>query len=336
MPWCGNIVQRGNAVKISRRKFVHLAAGAAGLPAASRLAWADVYPSRPVRMVVSFPAGYAPDIVARLVAEPLSERLGQPVVIENRPGAGSNIGTEAVVRARGDGHTLLVAVAGNTMNATLYDDLKFNFVRDIAPVASICGTPFVMVIHPSVPAKTVSEFIAHAKTRPGRMNLASPGAGTAPHVFAEMFKMMTGVDLAHVPYRSSFVPDLLGGQVQVAFMTVTLSTPYIRDGKLRALAVTTATPAALLPGVPVMSEFVPGYEANGWVGVGAPRSTPGEIIEKLNKEINAVVSDPNMSARLIGLGNLPMPMTAAEFGKLIADETDKWAKVIKFANIKAG
>jgi tripartite-type tricarboxylate transporter receptor subunit TctC len=330
-----NIVQKGNAVKLSRRQFVHLVAGAAGLPAASRLAWGDVYPNRPVRLVVSFPAGYAPDIVARLVAEPLSERLGQPVVIENRPGAGSNIGTEVVVRARGDGHTLLVAVAGNTMNATLYDDLKFNFIRDIAPVASICGTPFVMIINPSVPAKTVPDFIAYAKANPGRMNMATPGVGTAPHVFGEMFKMMTGVNLAHVPYRSSFLPDLLGGQVQVAFMTVILSAPYVRDGKLRALAVTTATHAELLPGIPAMGEFVSGYDANGWVGVGAPRSTPSEIVERLNKEINAVVADPNMSARLIGLGSLPMSMTAAQFGKLIADETDKWAKVIKFANIKA-
>jgi tripartite-type tricarboxylate transporter receptor subunit TctC len=323
-------------VKLSRRKFVHLAAGAVGLLAAPRSAWADAYPNRPVRMVVSFPAGYAPDIVARLVGQPLSERLGQAVVIENRPGAGSNIGTEVVVRARGDGYTLLIAVAGNTMNATLYDNLKFDFIRDITPVASICGTPFVMVIHPSVPAKTVPEFIAYAKANPGRMNMASPGTGTAPHVFGEMFKMMTGVDLAHVPYRSNYLPDLLSAQVQVAIMTVILSAPYIRDGKLRALAVTTATPSQLLPGIPVMGEFVPGYEANGWVGVGAPRSTPGEIVERLNKEINAVVADPNMSARLTGLGSLPMSMTAAEFGKLIADETDKWAKVIKFANIKAG
>jgi len=336
VPWFWQHRSEGNAVKLSRRKFVHLAAGAAGVPAASRLAWADVYPSRPVRMVVAFPAGYAPDIVARLVGEPLSQRLGQPVVIENRPGAGSNIGTEVVVRARGDGYTLLIAVAGNTMNATLYNDLKFDFVRDIAPVASICGTPFVMVINPSVPAKTVPEFIAYAKANRGRINMATPGVGTAPHVFGEMFKMMTGADLAHVPYRSSYLPDLLGGQVQVAFMTVVLSAPYIRDGKLRALAVTTATPSELLPGIPVMNEFVPGYEGNGWIGIGAPRSTPSEIIEKLNKEINAVVADPNMRARLIGLGGLPMSMTAAEFGKLIADETDKWAKVIKFASIKAG
>lgn len=323
-------------MNLSRRKFVRLAAGGAGLAAASRWAWAEAYPSRPVRMVVSFPAGYAPDIVARLVGQPLSERLGQPVVIENRPGAGSTIGTEVVVRAPGDGHTLLVTVAGHTMNAALYDDLKFNFVRDIAPVASICGTPFVMVIHPSVPARTLPEFIAYAKANPGRMNMASPGVGTAPHVFGEMFKMMAGVDLAHVPYRSNYVPDLLSGQVQVAIMTVVLSAPYARDGKLRALALTTATPSELLPGVPVMGEFVPGYEANGWVGVGAPRSTPGEIIERLNKEINAVVADPKTSARLVGLGSVPMSMTAAEFGKLIADEADKWAKVIKFANIKAG
>src|SRR5499427_5687786 len=272
----------GAAVGLPRRNFLHLAAGAAALPALPRTAWAQAYPSRPVRVIVPFPAGQATDTIARLMGQSLSERLGQSFVIENRTGAGGNIGAESVVRATPDGYTLLLVGVSNAMNATLYKKLNFNFIREIAPVASICGTPFVMMINPSVPAKTVPEFITYAKANPGRMNMASPGVGTAPHVFGEMFKMMTGVNLAHVPYRSSFLPDLLGGQVQVAFMTVVLSVPYIRDGKLRALAVTTATPAELLPGIPAMNEFVPGYDANGWIGVGAPRSTPSEIIEKLH------------------------------------------------------
>ena len=323
-------------MKLPRRKFLHLAAGAAALPAVSRIAGAESYPSRPVRIVVGFPAGLAPDVVARLVAQPLSERLGQPVVIENRPGAGSNIGTEVVVRAPPDGHTLLMAVSTNTMNVTLYDNLNFNFVRDIMPVAGVCAVPFVMVINPSVPAQNVFEFIAYAKANSGKVNMASPGIGTPPHVYGEMFKMMAGVNLVHVPYRANFIPDLLGGQVQVAFLTMITSLPHIRDGKLRALAMTTATRSELLPDIRTMGEFLPGYEASGWMGVGAPRGTPAEIIAKLNKEIDAIITDRNLKERLVTLGAPPMSMTPAEFGKLIVDETDKWAKVIKFANIKVG
>jgi tripartite-type tricarboxylate transporter receptor subunit TctC len=323
-------------MKLPRRKFLHLAAGVAALPAASQIAGAQSYPSRAVRIVVGFPAGLAPDIVARLIAQPLSERLGQPVVVENRPGAGSNIGTEVVVRAPPDGHTLLMAVATNAMNVTLYDKLNFNFVRDIMPVAGVCAVPFVMVVNPSVPAKNVVEFIAYAKANSGKVNMASPGIGTPPHVYGEMFKMMTDVNLVHVPYRANFIPDLLGGQVQVAFLTIITSLPYIRDGKLRALAMTTATPSELLPNVRTMGEFVPGYEASGWMGVGAPRGTPAEIIAKLNKELDGIITDPTLKERLVGLGAPPMSMTPAEFGKLIIDETDKWTKVIKFANIKMG
>jgi tripartite-type tricarboxylate transporter receptor subunit TctC len=323
-------------MKLPRRKFLHLAAGVAALPAASQIAGAQSYPSRAVRIVVGFPAGLAPDIVARLIAQPLSERLGQPVVVENRPGAGSNIGTEVVVRAPPDGHTLLMAVATNAMNVTLYDKLNFNFVRDIMPVAGVCAVPFVMVVNPSVPAKNVVEFIAYAKANSGKVNMASPGIGTPPHVYGEMFKMMTDVNLVHVPYRANFIPDLLGGQVQVAFLTIITSLPYIRDGKLRALAMTTATPSELLPNVRTMGEFVPGYEASGWMGVGAPRGTPAEIIAKLNKELDGIITDPTLKERLVGLGAPPMSMTHAEFGKLIIDETDKWTKVIKFANIKMG
>jgi tripartite-type tricarboxylate transporter receptor subunit TctC len=323
-------------MRLPRRRFLQLAAGAAALPAVARIARAQTYPARPVRIIVGFPAGLAPDTAARLVGQPLSERLGQSVVIENRPGAGSNIGTEVVVRAPANGYTLLLAAASNAMNATLYDNLSFNFSRDIEPVAIIGGTPFVMAVHPSLPCESVPEFIAYARANPGKTNMASPGIGTAPHVFGEMFKMMTGVDLVHVPYRGNFMPDLLGGQVQVAFLTVTTSFPYIGSGKLRVPAVTTATRLELLPGIPTMNEFVPGYEASGWLGIGAPSGTPAEIIEKLNKEINAVVADRDLKARLVALGIVPMSMTPAEFGKFIADETDKWAKVIKFANIKMG
>ena len=323
-------------MRLPRRRFLQLAAGAGTLPALARVAGAQTYPARPVRIIVGFPAGLAPDTAARLVGQPLSERLGQSVVIENRPGAGSNIGTEVVVRAPANGYTLLLAAASNAMNATLYDNLSFNFSRDIEPVAIIGGTPFVMAVHPSLPCESVPEFIAYARANPGKTNMASPGIGTAPHVFGEMFKMMTGVDLVHVPYRGNFMPDLLGGQVQVAFLTVTTSFPYIGSGKLRVPAVTTATRLELLPGIPAMNEFVPGYEASGWLGIGAPSGTPAEIIEKLNKEINAVVADRDLKARLVALGIVPMSMTPAEFRKFIADETDKWAKVIKFANIKMG
>ena len=296
---------------------------------------AQVYPARPVRIIVGFPAGNAPDIVARLVGQRLSERLGQQFVIENRPGAGSNIATEFVVRAPPDGYTLLLATAANAINATLYSNLNFDFVREIAPVATIGRSRFVMVVNPALPAKTVPEFIAYAKANPGKINMASPGIGSSPHIFGALFEMLAGVDLVHVPYRGSIMADLLSGQVQVYFSSTSSSIGYIRTGKLRALAVTTATRVEVLPDIPAMDEFVPGYEASGWNGVGAPKRTSTEIIEKLNNEISAVVADPEMKARLVGLGVEPMSMTPAEFGKLIADEAAKWGKVIRAAHIKA-
>jgi tripartite-type tricarboxylate transporter receptor subunit TctC len=322
-------------MNLPRRKFLHLAAGAATLPVLPRVAVALDYPIRPVHIVVGFPAGLTPDVLARLVGQPLSERLGQPVVIDNRPGAGSNIGTELVVRALPDGYTLLLApITTSVVNAILYPDLKFNFLRDVAPVASIGRNPFVMVVNPTFPAKTVAEFIAYAKANPGQINMTSTGTGNLTHVIGELFKMMGGVDLLHVPYRNSFVPDLLGGQVQVGFITVALALEYSKDGRLRALGVTSATRVAALPDVPAIAEFVPGYDASGWNGIGAPKDTPSEIIEKLNREISAVVADPDLNAHLIGLGIKPVAMTPAELGKLIADESDKWTKVVKFANIK--
>jgi tripartite-type tricarboxylate transporter receptor subunit TctC len=321
-------------MKLPRRQFLRLAAGAAALPTMPRIARAQAYPTRPVRIVVGFPAGLAPDIAARLVGQPLSDRLGQPVVIENRPGAGSNIGTEVVARAPPDGHTLLLAVASNAINQTLYPNLGFDFIRDIAPVAGIGRAPFMMEVNPAVPAKTVPEFIAYAKANPGKINMASPGIGTAPHAFGELFKMLTGVDMQHVPYRGNFYSDLISGQVQVAFVTITSSIEYVRAGKLRALAVTTATRLEEVPDLPTIAEFVPGYEANGWLGVGAPRGTPTAIIERLNKEIAAVVTEPKMKERLVGLGVEPMSMTPAEFASFIANETGKWAKVVKFAGMR--
>jgi tripartite-type tricarboxylate transporter receptor subunit TctC len=323
-------------VKLPRRTFLHLAAGAAAFPVLPRLASALDYPTRPVRIVVGLPPATAADIIARLVGQWLSERLGQQFVIENRPGAGSNIGTEVVVRASPDGYTLLLAVTANTVNATLYDKLSFNFIRDIEPVASIVATTYVMVVNPSVPAKTVAEFIAYARANPGKINMASTGNGSGTHVFGELFKMMTGINMVHVPYRANFYPDLLGGQVQAAFVTTVSSITYIRAGKLRALAVTTATRSPTLPDIPTVGEFVPGYEASGWEGIGAPKNTPVEIIDKINKEINLSLADPKMKARFADLGVEPMPMTPAAFGKFIADETEKWGKVIRTANIKAG
>jgi tripartite-type tricarboxylate transporter receptor subunit TctC len=317
-----------------RRKFLHLAAGAAALPATSRFARAETYPSRPVHTISGFPAGSAADIVARLVGQPLSERIGQPIITEDRPGAGGNLATEIVVRAPSDGYMLLMATVANAINATLYPDLSFSFVRDIAPIACIGAGNYVMAVTPSIPAKTVAEFIAYAKANPGKINMASPGNGTAVHVFGELFKMMTGIDMVHVPYRTSYLPDLLASQVQVAFTPIPLSIEYIRTGKLRGLGVTGATRSDALPDVPTIGEFVPGYAASGWFGLVAPKGTSNAVVDKLNTEINAIVADPNMKGRLVGLGVSPMPMKAAEFGKLIADDTEKWGKLIREANIK--
>jgi tripartite-type tricarboxylate transporter receptor subunit TctC len=320
-------------MKLPRRNFLHLAAGAAALPAVSRVARAQAYPTRPVRIIIGFAPGSASDIVARLVGQWLSEGLGQPFIIEHRPGAANNIATEAVVRAPPDGHTLLVVSSANAVNATFYDKLNYNFIRDIAPVAGIIVVPSVLVVHPSVPAKTVPEFIAYAKANPGKLTMASGGIGSGTHLAGELFKMMAGVNMVHVPYRGGgpALTDLLGGQVQVMFPSTVSSIEYIRAGRLRALAVTTATRSDALPDVPTVDEFVPGYEASAWFGVGAPKATPAEIVEKLNKEINAGLADPKIKARL----GAPLALSPAEFGKLIADETEKWGKVIRAANIKA-
>jgi tripartite-type tricarboxylate transporter receptor subunit TctC len=323
-------------MKLPRREFLHLAAGAAALPALSRIARAQTYPSRPVRLIVGFPAGgSASDIVARLMAQWLSERLGQQFVVENRPGAATNLATEAVVRAPPDGYTLLFVTATNAFNHTLYNNLSFNFIRDIAPVASTIRVPFVMLVNPSVPAKTLPEFIAYAKANPGKLNMASSGAGGSPHVYGELFKAMAGVDMAHVPYRGNPFPDLLSGQVQVIFISIPPAIEFIRTDKLRALAVTTAMRQQVLPDIPTVGEFVPGYEANAWQGIGAPKNTPTEIIDKLNREINAGLADPEIKARLADLGGEVLALSPADFGRFIADETEKWAKVIHAANIKA-
>jgi tripartite-type tricarboxylate transporter receptor subunit TctC len=323
-------------MKLPRRRFLHLVAGAAALPTVSRFARAQAYPSRPVRIVVGFPAGSSGDIIARLMGQWLSERLGQPFITENRPGAGANIGTEAVVRAPPDGHTLLQVATANAINATLYDKLNFNFIRDIAPVATIMRGPFVMVVNPSVPARTVPEFIAYAKANPGKINFASVGNGTTPHVGPELFKMMTGVNMVHVPYRCSppALTDLIAGQVQMSFVPTVPSIEYIRAGKLRALAVTTTTRSDVLPDLPTVGEFVPGFEASIWFGIGAPKSTPTEIVDRLNKEINAGLADPTIKARLTDLSGTALTGSPSDFGKLITDETEKWAKVIRAANIK--
>ena len=324
-------------MKLPRRRFLHLAAGAAALPALSRIARAQTYPSRPVRWVVPFPPGGVTDIVARLMGQWLSERLGQPFVIENRPGAGGNIGAEAVVKAAPDGYTLYLSSSPNAISATLYDNLNFNFIRDIAPVASISISPLVMEVNPSVPAKTVPEFIAYAKANPGKLNMASNGNGTTSHLAGELFKMMTGINMLHVPYRGAApaLTDLIGGQVQVMFDVMASSIEHIRAGKLRALAVTTATRSEALPDVPNVGEFLPGFEASAWQGVGVPKNTPTEIVDKLNKEINAALADPKVKARLADAGGVVLTGSPADFGKLIADETEKWAKVIRAANIKA-
>jgi len=324
-------------MKLPRRTFLHLAAGAAALPAVSRIAWAQAYPTRPVRIIVGFPAGGGVDIIARLMGQWLSERLGQPFLIENRPGAGSNIATEVVVRAPADGYTLLLVHASNAINATLYDKLNFNFIRDIAPVAGIIVVPNVMVLNPSVPAKTVPEFIAYAKANPGKINIASGGIGGPSHVSAELFKMMTGTEMLLVSYRgmAPAVTDLLAGQVQLMFNSLPASIEYIKAGTLRALAVTTATRSETLPSIPTMREFVPGYESPTWYGVGVPKNTPAEIVDKLNKEVNAALADPKMKARLADLGGEALPGSSVAFGKFIAEETEKWAKVVKFSGAKA-
>jgi tripartite-type tricarboxylate transporter receptor subunit TctC len=324
-------------MKFPRRQFLHLAVGAAVLPAVSRFAWAQAYPSRPVRIVVGVAPGSANDILARLMGQWLSERLDQPFIIENRPGAGTNIGTETVVRAPADGYTLLLVATSSAINATLYDKLNFVFLRDIAPVASLIRQPQVLLVHPSIPAKTVPEFIAYAKANPGKISMASPGTGTSPHLAGELFKMMAGVDIVHVPYRGGApaITDMLAGQVQMMIPVPSTSIEFIRQGTLRPLAVTTATRWGALPDIPTVAEFLSGYEVSTWFGIGAPRNTPAEIIDKLNKEINAGLADAKMRTRLDDLGGTVLPGSPAEFGKLIADETEKWEKVIKFAGIKA-
>ena len=320
-----------------RRQVLSLAAGAAAVPAVSRIAWAQAYPARPVRIIVGFPPGGSVDITARLIGQWLSERLGRPFMAENRAGANANIATETVVKSRPDGYTLLLAGSYNATNATLYDKLTFNFIRDIAPVAGIVRVPFVMVVHPSFPAKSVPEFIAYAKANPAKVNMASAGIGGSNHIAGELFKRMAGVNMLHVPYRGGApaMTDLLGAQVQVYFAPLPAVSEYIRADKLRALATTTATRTEMLPDIPTVGDFLPGFEASTWYGVGAPKNTPADIVEQLNKEINAGLFDPQLRERFADLGSTVFPTSPADFGKFIADETEKWAKVIRAANIKA-
>jgi tripartite-type tricarboxylate transporter receptor subunit TctC len=322
-------------VQYRRRRFLKAAAGAAAIAGAPHVVRAQSLPTRPLRLVVGQPAGTAPDAVARLLADWLGQRLGQSVVVENRPGAGLNLAAETVVRAAPDGYTLLLSSLTNAINATLYEHLPFDFMRDIAPVAFVGDNAFVMVVTPSLPANSVAEFIANAKANPDKINMASAGPGTAPHVFGELFKLMAGVDLLHVPYRGSFYPDLLAGQVQVAFTAIAGSLAFIKAGKLRALGVTTARPAAQLSDVPPLNQVVPGYDASAWLAIGAPKATPASIVAKLNSEINASLSDVSNKARLAALGVAPSPMSPAALEKFTADETQKWAKVIASAHIKA-
>jgi tripartite-type tricarboxylate transporter receptor subunit TctC len=324
-------------MKLPRRRFLHLAANAAALPAVSRIARAQTYPTRPVRIIVGFAAGGGADITARLMGQWLSERLGQQFLIENRQGAGSNIGTEAVAKAGADGYTLLLVTTANAINATLYDKLNFDFARDIASVAGIMRVPNVMEVNPSVPVKTVPEFIAYAKANPGKLNYASGGNGTTAHVAGELFRNLAGVNMQHVPYRGigPALTDLLGGQVQVMFDAMSGSIEHIRAGRLRALAVTTVTHSEMLPDLPTVGEFLPGFEVSQWYGVGVSKNAPAEIIGKLNKEINAGLADPKLKARLADLGGTVLVGSPADFGKLVADETEKWGKVVRAANIKA-
>jgi tripartite-type tricarboxylate transporter receptor subunit TctC len=324
-------------MKFSRRRFLRLATVAISVPAVPRMASAQPYPTRPVRLIVGFAAGGAPDIAARLVAQWLSERLGQQFVIENRPGAGGNLATEIVAEASPDGYTLLLINISNAVNATLYQKLKYDFIRDIAPVASISHENYGMEVHPSFPAKTVAEFISYAKANPGKLNMASPGNGTGPHVAGELFKIMAGLDMVHVPYRGSppALTDLLAGQVQLMFSPLSSSIEYVKGGKLRALAVTTATRSEVLPDLPTVGEFVPGYAASGWFGIGAPSKTPVEIVDRLNREVNAGLADPKLKARLADLGSTVFVGSPADFATHIATETEKWAKVVRTANLRA-
>jgi tripartite-type tricarboxylate transporter receptor subunit TctC len=321
---------------LARRAFLRFAAGAVAFPTVSRLAMAQTYPLRPVRVIVSFAAGGPTDILARIIGQHLSQRLGQPFVIENKPGAGGNIGAEAVVRAEPDGHTLLMIDATPTISATLYDKLNFNFARDIAPIAGVARVPQVILVHPSVPAKTLPDLITYAKANPGKINMASAGIGTPPHMAGELFKLEAGINLVHVPYRGTgaAIADLIGGQVQMSFFGPVASVDYIKSGKLRALAVTSPKRLNTLPEVPSASETVPGFEFFSWFGIGAPRNTPMDVIALLNREITVSLSDPNITARLTELGATALTLTPAEFAKLIAEETEKWAKVIKAANIR--
>jgi tripartite-type tricarboxylate transporter receptor subunit TctC len=324
-------------MKLPRRNFLHLAAGAAALPAMLHMASAQAYPARPVRLIIGVAPGSAPDILGRLLAQWLSERLGPPFVVENRPGGGSNIAIEAVVKAPADGYTLLLVTIQSAVNATLYEKLNYNFIRDIAPVASISRQTLALEVTPSFPAKTVLEFIAYAKATPGKLSMATPGNGSTNHVAGELFKIMAGVDMVHVPYRGGApaLTDLIGGQVQVMFADLTSSIEYVKAGKLRALAVSTASRSDALPDIPSLADFLPGYEASGWFGIGAPKNTPAEIVERLNKEINAGLADPKLKARVADLGATVFAGSPADFSKHIADETEKWAKVIRAANIKA-
>ncbi len=322
---------------LARRRFLQCAAGAAAWPTTSRLSWAQAYPSNPVRIIVGYAPGGAQDILARLIGQALSERLGQPFVVENRPGAGGNIATETVVKAPPDGYTLLLLNTPDAINATLYDNLSFNVVRDIAPVADIVHLPAVMVVNPALAPKTVAEFVAYTKSNPGKVNMASAGVGSSGHLAGELFKMMTGADMVHVPYRGGApaLTDLLGGQVQVFFGVVASSMGHIRAGRLRALAVTTATRSPSLPDVPALAESVPGYEASGWSGIAAPRDTPKDIIDTLNRAINAALADPKTSAQLVALGGTSSPGSAADFASFVVHETQKWRDVVRSANIKS-
>jgi len=324
-------------MKLPRRRLLRLAAGAAALSSMSRVAWAQAYPARPVHLIVGFAAGQAIDIVMRMVGQSLSERLGQQFIIENRPGAGGNIGTEVVVRAPPDGYTLLAIGSNNMINATLYEKLNFDFIRDIVPIASVYRVPQVMEVNPAFAAKTVPEFIAYAKSNPGKISFASAGSGSVAHVTGELFKMVTGVNMVHVPYRGAApaVTDLVGGQVDVMFDNLPSSIEHIRAGRLRALAVTTTTRLEELPDIPMVGDFIPGFETSAWAGIGAPKGTPAEIVELLSRHINAVLAEPKFAARIADLGGRVLPMSATDYGKRIAEETEKWAKVIRFAGAKA-